>query len=177
MRFTVGSLNETKVKAVADAVGEIPLFYGTSVEGVPIVLEEFGHPKNIHEVVDGAMNRARCAFQNCDLSFGLEGGLMDVPYTRTGFMEVTLCAIFDGTHFYLGLSPGFEWPEKCLKLILSGHDGSQAFREAGFTDHQKIGRAEGVVGMLTKGRMDRCAYNKYAVMMALLQLENKEYYQ
>lgn len=176
MRFTVGSLNQTKIKAVADAVAEIELFHGAQVEGVLIALEEFGHPKNLEEVTTGAINRARAAFQNCDLSFGLEGGLMAVPHTRTGYMEVSMCAIFDGTRFYLGLSPGFEWPVTCLELILAGRDGSQALREAGLTDHQKLGTAGGVVGLLTRGRMNRDLYSKYSVMMALVQLENKEYY-
>lgn len=177
MLIRVGSLNPTKIKSVADAMAESEMFRGAQVEGVEIILEEFGHPKNITEVTDGAINRARLAFQNCDLSFGLEGGLMAVPHTRTGFMEVSICAIFDGTRFYLGLSPGFEWPVKCLELILAGRDGSQALRESGLTNHHKLGTAEGAVGLLTKGRMNRSTYSKYAVIMALIQLENRQYYE
>lgn len=92
-------------------------------------------------------------------------------------MEVAVCAIYDGKQFHLGLSPGFEWPKSVTDLIVNqGLDGSQALREAGFTDHEKIGTAEGGIWIFTHGKMNRKEYNKLAVMMALIHLENKEYY-
>ena len=175
MRVVVGSTNETKI----DAVKEVLLTYGFAnpeVIGVPVTIEIFGHPKTLKKIVKGAMDRARQAFQDCDYSVGIEGGLMNVPYTQTGHMEVAVCAFYDGKRFFLGLSPAFEWPKEVVNLIRNGLDGSQALKEAGITNHHKIGTKEGGIGIFTKGNMNRKEYNKNAVAMALIQIVNPSYY-
>src|SRR6266436_10100524 len=111
MKINVGSKNRTKVQAVEDTVKLYPkLFHKPEVVGIDVKIDLFGHPKNIKETVEGAIERAKNAFTNCDYSFGLEGGLMEVPLSKTGFMEVGVCAVYDGKNTYLGLSPAFEWP-------------------------------------------------------------------
>ena len=72
------------------------------------------------KVVTGAMDRAKQAFQGCDYSVGIEGGLMKVPYTQTGWMEVAVCAFYNGKRFFLGLSPAYEWPKDVISLINNG---------------------------------------------------------
>jgi len=177
MRVTVGSANKTKVDAVRAAMKEYEQFADAEVVALPVQIDEFGHPKNLEDVVAGAMDRAKQAFQECQYSVGIEGGLMTVPQTKTGFMEVAVCAIYDGAQYYLGLSPACEWPKAALHGILhKGLDGSQALRDAGFTDHPKLGTDNGLIAMLTNGRMDRTAYNKIAVQMALIQLLHPDYY-
>lgn len=176
MRVTVGSKNPAKIAAVTETISEYPLFQGAEVAGLEVAVDLFGHPKSLNEVVDGAIARARQAFADCDYSFGIEGGLMAVPETKTGFMEVSACAVYDGRNIHLGLSPAFEWPKKVTGLILDGLDGSQALKEAGMTEHPKIGTGEGGVSILTDGRMDRKAYTKAAIMMALIHLEHPEHF-
>lgn len=100
-----------------------------------------------------------------------------MPETKSGYMEVAVCAIYDGLQFHLGLSPAYEWPKTVTNLIVHQKlDGSQALQAAGFTDHEKIGTAEGGVWILTKGKMNRKEYNKIAVMMALIHIENEGHY-
>ena len=92
-------------------------------------------------------------------------------------MEVSVCAIYDGKQIHMGLSQGCEWPKKVLDLMLSeGMDGSQAMKIIGITEHEKLGEHEGLVGIFTKGRTNRIEYNKTAIMMALMHLENPEHY-
>lgn len=173
MKIGMGSKNKTKVDALQNVLKEYPMFDGCEVVGVDVSVEQFGHPKNIDETVEGAIARAKQACVGNDYGFGIEGGLMAVPHTKSGFVEVAACAIFDGKQIHLGLSPGFEWPAKVIDGILNkGLDGSQAMKEAGLTSHEKIGEKEGVIGLLTKGRMDRTEYNKLAIVMALTHLEN-----
>ncbi len=177
MIVTVGSTNETKVGAVREMIAQYPLFTGAEIVPVDVTVEQFGHPKNIEETVEGAVSRARQAFQECDYSFGIESGLMAVPYATSGYLEIGVCAIFDGKQFHIGAAPAFEWPRGVVERILEqGQDGSAAIRDAGFTDHQKIGTAGGVIGLLTNGRMNRKEQNKQAVMMALVQLEHPDKY-
>ena len=178
MKINIGSKNQTKVQAVADALKESRFFKHAEIFPVDVITEKFGHPITMDLVVKGAIDRARQAFQNCDYSFGIEGGLIEVPGTKSNYMEMAACAIYDGQQFHLGLSPGFEWPKSVTDFIVKkGLDGSQAFKKAGFTDHEKIGTAEGGIWILTHGKINRKEYNKLAVVMALIHLENKDHYQ
>jgi non-canonical (house-cleaning) NTP pyrophosphatase len=104
---------------------------------------------------------------------------MEVPRTKTGFMEVGVCAIYDGTDFYLGLSPAFEWPQKVNELIINGKaDASQAFKQLGYTDQEKLGNEpSGIVGFLTDQKVSREEYTKLSIIMAIIQLERKNLYQ
>lgn len=176
MKVGVGSLNPTKFAAVARALGKCPGFAAAEVVKVKVSVEEFGHPKTLKETIEGAISRARQAQEGRDYGFGIEGGLMEVPYTKTGYMEVAACAIYDGTRVYLGLSSAFEWPPSVLALILSGLDGSQAVQAAGLSAREKLGTEEGFVGLFTDGRVDRTQFNEFAVVMAMMQLEHPEHY-
>lgn len=177
MNIGVGSKNITKVQAVEEILKDYPLFASAQVHAVNVQIEEFGHPKNINEVVAGATDRAKQAQQGNDYGFGIEGGLMEVPGTKTGYMEVAACAIYDGTQVHLGLSPACEWPAAVIQHILhDGLDGSQAMKAAGITSEEKLGASKGFIDLATKGRMDRTAYNKAAVVMALIHLENPDYF-
>jgi inosine/xanthosine triphosphatase len=179
MKINVGSQNKGKVAAVRDTVALYPnLFPDAEVTGVDVQVELYGHPKNIEETVAGAIERARQAFVDCAYSVGLEGGLIEVPHTVSGYMEVGACAIYDGKRFVLGLSPAFEWPKRVNDMILQGEgDASVAFKKLGFTEHEKIGAvAGGIIGFLTDGRMPREDFSKYSIMMAIVQLEKAALY-
>ena len=177
MKVGVGSKNKTKVDAVAEILRDYPLFAGAEVCGVDVKIEQFGHPKSLDETVAGAVDRAKQAFAGHEYGFGIESGLMKVPQTKSGYREVAVCAIYDGKQIHMGLSQAYEWPKKVVEAILhKGMDGSQAMKAAGLTQHEKLGEHEGFVGIFTKGRMNRTAYNKAAVVMALMHLENPEHY-
>jgi len=177
MKVGVGSKNKTKVNAVAEILGDYPMFADAEIVGVDVKIKQFGHPKSLEETVAGAVDRAKQAHKGHDYGFGIESGLMKVPQTKSGYMEVAVCAIYDGRQTHMGLSQAYEWPKKVIEAILhQGMDGSQAMKAAGFTQHEKLGEHEGFVGVFTKGRWNRTEYNKAAVMMALLHLENPEHY-
>jgi non-canonical (house-cleaning) NTP pyrophosphatase len=62
-------------------------------------------------------------------------------------------------------------------ILHEGLDGSQAIRAAGLTEKEKVGEHEGFVGIFTRGRTNRTEFNKAAVVMALMHLENAEHYE
>ena len=153
------------------------MFLDAEIIGVGVHVEQFGHPKNLDETVAGAVDRAKQAYVGHDYGFGIEGGLMKVPQTKSGYMEVAVCAIYDGKQIHMGLSQAYEWPREVLNGILNkGLDGSQAMKAAGITQKEKLGEHEGFVGMFAKGRTNRTEYNKGAIMMALMHLENPEHF-
>ena len=177
MKVGIGSKNKTKVAAISEVLKDYPMFDGAEIFGMEVKIDEFGHPKDLNTVVEGAIDRAKQACVRNDYGFGIEGGLMAVPHTKSGYMEVACCAIYDGKQIHLGLSQACEWPKKVIDFILNkGMDGSQAMKYAGLTNHEKFGEHEGLVGVMTKGRTNRTEYNKTAIVMALMHLENPEHY-
>lgn len=175
--INVGSRNPTKIRAVETSFIASGLFSDLEVRSVDVDIEEFGHPKTIEETIRGAKERARAAFSGCVYGVGIESGLLQAAGTKTGYLETTVCAIYDGNHFAVGLGPSFEWPPQVLKAILDGRDGSQAFKEAGLTSSEKIGKDQGAISVLTKGGTNRTEQNKIAVDMAVAQLLNSEIYE
>ncbi len=176
MKINVGSKNPTKIEGVKNVALTSKLLAGSEVYGVDANAEEFGHPKTLTETIEGAKKRAAAVFAGADVSVGLESGLLVSGDAASGYFETTACAIYDGTRFYVGLGPSFEWPAKMVTLILGGQDGSQAFHTLGLTQHEKIGTAEGGIHVLTHGKINRVKLNELAFMMALLQLENPGHY-
>ena len=177
MIIHVGSENRTKVEAVRELTQQYPLLVGAEVIGMRTISGVSEQPMSLEETVRGAINRARNVFQDCNYSFGIESGLVAVPQTKTRYMDLTVCAIYDGTQPHLGISSAFEYPIKIVEMIVAKRiDVSQAYRQAGLTKENKIGEQEGVIGLLTKGRLGRKEYTKEAIRMALIHLENPELY-
>ncbi len=177
MKIKVGSKNQIKINAVKELVDKYDILKNAKVEGADIDSGVDDQPKSLEEIVKGAKNRAQSAFHNCDLAIGLESGIFPVPDTKTGYMDTTVCAIYDGKKFHLGLSNCFEYPVEVTKLVLEKDiDINEAVYEAGITDDKAIGSAEGMIGYLTKGRVKRIDYTKQAIQMALIHLENPKLY-
>ncbi len=179
MKINVGSKNKTKMQAVLEAVMLYPnIFPQPEVVGVDVKIELFGHPKSLEETIQGAIKRAQKAYNDCNYSFGLESGLMKVPFTKTGFMDVCACAIYDGKNTHIGLSPAFEYPGKVTELVVSGKaDASQAFKQLGYTSHEKLGNETGgIIGFLSGQRLTREDYARHSIIMAMVQLERPELY-
>ena len=128
-------------------------------------------PIGLGETLRGAKNRARAAFGSCDLAVALESGLVPVPETATGYMNLTACAIFDGSEMYLGLGPAFELPAEVTRLVTEeGLELDPAVRRAGLTDNERIGYGQGIIGILSGGRVTRMDYSRPAVSMALVRM-------
>ena len=177
MRINVASANPAKLEAVRGLLTDYPPFADAEVIAYPVSSSVSEQPLTLEETVVGARNRAKAAFVDCTYSIGIESGMFEVPFTRTGYMNVTFAVIFDGENYAMGGSPLFEYPLTATHLVLEGeHDMSAALKELGYTDKEKVGYEEGCIGMLTKGRMTRAAYARYAVQMALTQLENAEWF-
>jgi len=81
MRINVGSQNDVKVNAVREAIRDYDFLSNADVSELEVSSEISEQPKSVDETIRGAINRARNAFQNCDYSFGLEDGLMNIPNT------------------------------------------------------------------------------------------------
>ncbi len=173
MRINVGSKNQVKVDAVKEIIKDYDFLSKAEVFSLEVLSGVYKQPTSINETIQGAMNRAKSAFKNCKYSFGIESGLMKVPNTKTGYMNVCACAIYDGKDYHIGLSSAFEYPIKVTKLVFSDNlEIDEAIYKAGLTKDKRIGRSGGVIGYLTKDRLKRKEYIKQAITTALIHLEN-----
>jgi non-canonical (house-cleaning) NTP pyrophosphatase len=72
---------------------------------------------------------------------------MKVPHTKTGYMNVCACAIYDGKDYHIGLSSAFEYPTKIINFVFSDKlEIDEAIYKTGLTDDKRIGRSGGVIG-------------------------------
>ncbi len=164
-RIYVASLNKNKIQAAQE------VFPSFDVKGIVCKSGVREQPLSLDEIIEGAVFRAKAVFWDCEYSVGIEDGVALVPQTLSGYMNFCCCAIFDGKRIYLGLGPAFEYPPQCTKRVMDeGITISEAFIP--FSDKPDIGYEEGIIGWLTKGRMNRKDYTKLAVEMARVQMDN-----
>lgn len=87
-------------------------------------------------------------------------------------MDVCVCVIFDGGDHYVGLSSAWEVPKQILQLMFTeGLNMSQAAHKIGVTTNPNVGSAEGLIGIVTKGRLTRKDYTKEAIRAALIHID------
>ena len=174
MKIKIGSDNPVKIKAVKNAFEKY--FKNIEVHSAKTKSEVRDQPLNLLEILNGAKIRAKKNFLDCQYSIGIESGIMSFP-CKSGYMEITVAVIFDGKEFYFGASPLFEYPEKAVKMLLQGrHDITTAFAEL-FGKEQDLGRKHGAVGELTKGKVNRTQFTEMAVLMALMKIVSKEFFE
>jgi inosine/xanthosine triphosphatase len=180
MRVSLGSTNPAKLEAVR--FGLSALFGAVTVAGRDVPSGVGAQPLGLAEIVAGARNRARGAYaaQECDLAVGIEDGLVEVPGTRTGYMNIGCCCLFDGKEESLGLSAGFEYPSRCVARALGpervpvGTSFDELFHPApGFRDP---GPGAGNIGRLTGGILTRVDYGAQAVFCAAVRILHPEFY-
>lgn len=177
MKIIIGSKNPNKVDAVKDVFVE--RFPGELIE---VDLKEVSsgipeQPLSLDVTITGAINRAKNAFNkgSCDLSVGIEGGLISVPQSHSGYMQCEACVFYDGVDLYLGLSGAFSMPKNVMKSIIEkGIDLNESFRNHGYTKNDCIGYSEGAIGVLSKGAINRKKYTEQAVHMALIHYVSRE---
>lgn len=174
MKITVGSKNPAKVEAVREILQDYPHLKDAEVTGIEVDSLVGEQPRTLDEVTAGAMNRARGAYVDSDYGIGLEAGFMTVPGAKSGHMNVNACAIYDGENMHLGLSSAFETPDKeVMRLVVEdGLNFTDACLRTGLEKDAESARVtHGVVGTITKGRLDRKEYVKQSLRVALVHID------
>ncbi len=180
MIIAIGSTNPVKLQAVEEVVKDYTQLAQAQIQSFNVPSQVSDQPLSLEETIQGAKNRAKNAFiecGTCTYSFGIESGLMKAPGAQTSYIETSICSIFDGSLYAIGLSCGFEVPPKVLDLVLNKHMNlSDACYHAGITTNTKIGSAEGLIGILTEGRINRKEYTKPSIITALAQIQHAQWY-
>lgn len=138
------------------------------------------NPLTLESTIIGAKNRAKEAYAyclesygKCNYGVGIEAGLFPAAEIETGYLDTSICAIYDGTNFGIGGSPLFEYPDAVIKRILNGEEAGLIIDFFGDTAKGR----PGVIGPLTNGRVNRDDFERYAVLMALTHIVASELYE
>ncbi len=176
-KVIVGSNNPVKNEAVHEVFCTSEFFKNTIYQSKEVKTSIREQPISLLETIRGAQERAWGAFEEGAISVGLESGLVQIPETKSGYMDMCVCAIYDGKEYHLGISSAFDIPKNVArKVCFEGKNLSVATKEVGLTTNDYVGYSEGIVGILTKGRVNRKEYTKQALIMALIHLENQHLY-
>ena len=175
MKIVAGTENKVKVSAVEEILSDYSHLAEAEVIAAAVPSDVGDQPLSLDETVRGAINRAKNAFGDCDYSIGIESGLIEVPYTKSGYMDVCIVAIYDGENAYLGMSSGWEFPDPEIVRLMTeeGLNMTRASNKVGLSFDTNLGSAQGAIGVVTKGRVDRKEYTKQALRMALIHIDTK----
>jgi len=177
MIINVGSQNKVKIEAVTEVFSEFDQFKNLEVVSLDVPSSVSVQPCSLEETIAGARNRATAAFkEGCRYSIGLEAGIMPLPENNR-YVNITVCVVYTGNDYAIGLSSAFEIPPKMISLIIHEEmDLDQATKAIGLTERERIGREEGTIGLLTQGKMTRKEYIKAAIITALVSILNPDFY-
>jgi len=154
-------MNRVKIEAVRTVMerifGNVIVIPADVESGVP------EQPREL-EIREGAINRARSALGDNDISVGIEAGVFP---TDDGLYDFQYCAVLDRSgKLTIGIGSGFRYPDDVAALVSEGMTVGEAMHK--LYGHADIGKKQGAVGLLSKGLLDRKALTEQSVVSAMI---------
>lgn len=174
MIIHVGSQNQVKIEAVKEVLATYDFLLKAEVISVNVDSGVAAQPLTLEETVSGAQMRAVRSFPGSNLSVGLESGAHQILNGK--YVELTACVIYNGKKVHVGYSSAFEIPPPMVRLLQEGLNLEEASVQVGLTSNPHIGQAQGLIGILSHGRLTRKEYTKQAIITALFALQNPQLY-
>jgi len=185
LNVCVGSLNPIKVKAVEEALTKF--FKNFKVYNIKTDSKVSNQPIGLKNIIKGAINRAKNSLnylmsekkiRDDIFGVGIEAGLAEVPYTKTGFMDFQFCAIInEEKQISLGSGISFEYPKSVIDQILQEEDKEIGELIGKLARNENLKNESGAISFLSKNAITRKEILKQAVICAMLPFINKELYQ
>ncbi|MHB8748857.1 MAG: inosine/xanthosine triphosphatase [Aggregatilineales bacterium] len=172
VRIAVGSLNPVKQRAAETVLS--PLYPGVTFDAIAAESGVNEQPWGDVETRTGAINRARAAQMAlaADLGIGFEGGVVD---TEIGLMTCNWTAIVacDG-RIGIGGGGGELLPETVARALRAGGELGPAMDA--LTGLSNVKQAEGAVGILTGGLVNRQTVYELSLRLALAPFRSPQWY-
>ena len=170
MRVVVGSPNPIKVSAVINAFSK---YFDVEVSSVDVSSGVKAFPDAEELIYQGAVNRAKKAFSgDFDYSVGIEGG---VVFFEGRWFDRNYVVVYDGENMGIGTSSAYEVPAHLVEGIDSTTDESKKVIDESL-GVQDVFKKQGVIGVLTRGVIERRGLLTDAVVCALTPFLNPDYY-
>jgi inosine/xanthosine triphosphatase len=173
-KVIVASHNPTKIQATRLGFQSMFPTRPFSFESISVPSGVRAQPLSDAETLQGATHRAhnaRHAQPDADIWVGLEGG---VAIDGEDLWSFAWVVVLTQTSLGSGKTGTIQLPKQVAQLVAQG-------MELGEADDIVFGRhnskqAEGAVGLLTAGTIDRTLLYRDAVVFALIPLKNPEFY-
>ncbi|HLD12467.1 MAG TPA: DUF84 family protein [Candidatus Nanoarchaeia archaeon] len=170
MLIRIGTQNPVKIAAVTEVLGMCkPFFEGAQIETEAVSSGVAEQPRDLQEIVRGAINRGRNARRNADFGIGIEGGFGYLGYGPR-WANFNVCALVrHEERIWTGISAGFEVDPRAVRLILDQDiDLDEAYRRLGLVTSARAGYEEqGITGYVTNGMRTRKDDIKEATLRAI----------
>jgi inosine/xanthosine triphosphatase len=184
----LGTTNTAKIHGVQAAFADV----SEALQGPDLTVSETwtcqvetgvsDEPWGFASTVQGAQNRAQAAYARLmsgsgahpmaagrvAVGMGVESGFIDVTPVTFTLYNFDVCALFDGQAYYLGISPGFEYPRRLVRNIFLHRQPFQQARQY-ITTTAEVERQAGLVGVLAGGLIDRPEMTRLATRLALIR--------
>ncbi len=172
IKIIVGSKNPVKINCVREVFSKY--FKNIDIKGIEVNSRVSHQPKSGEKTIQGAKNRAHYIFRKYqpDFAVGLEGGLEWID--RDAYVISWVCIKSKQGKVGLGRSASFPLPKKLEKLIKKEKELGKAVDV--FFNIKNAKQKMGVIGLLSKGVLDRKGLYVSGVVSALLPFLNEKLY-
>lgn len=192
-RLMLGTTNAAKIRGVQAACEalrheiHLPDLSQPATWTVPVDSGVDDHPLGFAMTVTGAQNRAQAAYDRLSRStvpqrpahvmmgMGVESGFIDVDASLFTLYNFDVCALFDGTHYFLGISPGFEYPRRLVHNIFHHRQSFQEARQY-ISAAPDVERQQGIVGVIAGGLVDRPEMTRLCTRLAWIRYLRRQAY-
>jgi len=174
--IVVGSQNPVKIQATLQGFQKIFPNERFEAQGVTVTSNVSDQPTTDAETYQGADNRVKNAAKkqpDADFWVGLEGGIESKGNEIEAFAWMVIRSR-DG-HLGKARTSTFQLPPEIAKRIREGQELGAASDSIFNTTNIK--QAGGTIGLLTDNVIDRTAYYREAVILALIPFKNPGLYQ
>jgi inosine/xanthosine triphosphatase len=189
----LGTTNVAKIRGVQAACEalrdeiHLPDLSQPATWTVPVDSGVDDHPLGFAMTVTGAQNRAQAAYGRLSRStvpqrpahvmmgIGVESGFIDVDASLFTLYNFDVCALFDGTHYFLGISPGFEYPRRLVHDIFHHRQSFQEARQY-ISAAPDVERQQGIVGVIAGGLVDRPEMTRLCTRLAWIRYLRRQAY-
>jgi inosine/xanthosine triphosphatase len=185
LNICVGSLNPTKLKAVKLAFSRY--YKNFKVYNIRADSKVSNQPIGLRHIIDGAINRAKQSLnyfidekkiKTNIFGVGIEAGLVEVPFTKTGFMDFQFCAIInEEKQISLGSGIAFEYPKLIIHQILQDKNKEVGELIGNLAGNENLKNEAGAISFLSKNTITRTEILTQATICALLPFINIELYE
>ncbi len=192
-RLMLGTTNGAKIRGVQVACEDVqaeihlPDLSQPETWTIQVESEVDDHPLGFPMTVTGAQNRAQAAYDQLIratgppgparvlMGIGVESGFIDVDASLLTLYNFDVCALFDGTHYFLGISPGFEYPRRLVHNIFHHRQPFQEARQY-ISTASDVERQQGIVGVIAGGLTDRPEMTRWCTRLAWIRYVRRQAY-
>lgn len=143
-------------------------------------------PIGLKTILTGAINRAKYSLnfiidekkiKTNIFGVGIEAGLVEIPYSRTGYMDFQFCALInEARQISLGAGIAFEYPKFIVNQILQDPEKEIGDIIGKLANNENLKNETGAISFLSKNTLTRKEILSKAVISALLPFINADLY-